>query len=491
MVQTNSQFADRFSRLMVLLARAVDGETLRFESQRDPLKTIETAVDNLFDLIHLDRKRMGEQQPSQPTHNLDALGPRPTKILMQSKASSDVSMEEDVRLVNPISPKLIHDERKVRFLFADDEDSINDDGETSHKRSKAKQMDEDFEKSDIAYAEKEYKSDNKDELAKKNSKLIIKISDHADAFHTHKDASHSEPSTPDSESIFRTLKRSTTLSRFDFDDVNDLSLNFELLNLGTTFSSSAITNKLLSVAHFERPVLDATSAETAHPKSQHPLPLQRLDKLLALMSSLPTWKIYTTPGYEPQAKSATSMIYLSLFEEFMSCAIDFSKSLGSSHISKRYQVVQRTDIDFFCAGVDQLSELKHRMKLSIGTAEDKLHQVLPKLKGLSISLHEDSCKSQNDSSDNDTPPSPICRNCITELQNDAEVTNPKNDIRATFAKVRPLFLACYLLNSTNGNAEGATNQARADEPENLIPLSITDLYKTSADGEVIEDMQAE
>jgi hypothetical protein len=471
-------------------AVAVDREVdVPKDKRHDPLDVIKTAIDDLYAPLHpLKRKNS--------TSELTMVNERPAKLSIKTGIDTESISMREPRAEAP------RNGRKVRFSFVEPDDSHVESDDSDVRRtvtpiqSESRSLDAmsplvrtnsmSSALGSLRGSESQFDSlqtlGNEADIRKR--KIILKIADHVDAFDVVREGETAAILTPVTENTRPQIKRipSTTVSTdffhsFDVDDVSLLGEAFENLRLTPDFSSAGIANELL---HIARAVVEPTTTKKERMTDSQSLTsgqsryLQRLDSLLGIFASLPAWRIYTTPdGQRRYAKSAMSMIYFSLLEEVVSCALEFSRELLICLGDGQKSDNNEADIAFFCACIQRLSDINEDMDTGFDTFQPQLQRVIKKLSALGPGAKLVTLVDQKQRSNMNTY-TPICKDCGPQ----PDSAEPTGNISAhySFRTYEPLSLACYLGSATGHDSLVISESGDSEVPVGLESLTVSTLF---------------
>jgi hypothetical protein len=287
-------------------------------------------------------------------------------------------------------------------------------------------------------------------------KIVLEIADRLDAFETTSSNRKTSPRPRITRFKSSELPSKPSEMSLAFDS---LSANFSGLNITSQFSSAAITNKLLNLARTRR-----MSSKIEH-SSDTSTVLCRFDQVLGLTASLPSWKIYVTSDdqHREHAKSAMSVIYFSLLEEAVSCAVSASQAL-QHELSDNETESETTekDFEFFCACIQRLSGVQQSVKGTFDAFEVQLERVVSKLSLLdTLSASMPCATQQDDIMSNDDSSRNVSKNDVVTTACCADAS--------VFQEYEPLALACKSsAGPESSEAVGALDRLKAMSVKKLF-----------------------
>ncbi|KAH7077554.1 hypothetical protein BKA63DRAFT_267959 [Paraphoma chrysanthemicola] len=303
-------------------------------------------------------------------------------------------------------------------------------------------------------------------------KVVLEIANRLDAFEKASNLQKSEASAEDQKDERPRIKRlSSTEFPREPSEISAVIDSFAKMSIASQFSSTAITEELLKLARTKR-----AASSMGHPSEASKV-LCRFDQILALTASLPHWKIYICVDHKQQehAKSAMSLIYFSLLEETVSCAVSASEALQEDLNDGNISTEVKRNVDFFCACIQRLSGVQQSVKGTFDAFQHQLDRVVSKLSLLDTLVESMPCAASHDDAITTDDHSSAEKEEGTSMADAKDTDTPATcEDKIFFHEYEPLALACYL--SANSGACGSIHASDEEVLNNLEAMSVEDLF---------------
>ncbi|KAH7083734.1 hypothetical protein FB567DRAFT_91094 [Paraphoma chrysanthemicola] len=432
------------------------------EPEGSPFDRIQTAINYLFEPEPLRRKNI--------TKARDLVAPSIPPSSQFDHTGIDDSSKKAQKVDHLQRPQ------KPRFALEDEDndlavsDSLRPDPTQDKSVKKA---------SDVAIST-ESKAGSEHDEHELESKIVLEIANRPDAFQKPSNLQKTEAFTRDQKDQRPGIKRLKS-SEFPSEpsEISAVIDSLAALNINSQFSSAAITEELLTLA---RPKRGASS--TAH-SSEASQVLCRFDQILGLIASLPSWKIYICVDHKQKdhAKSAMSLIYFSLLEETISCAVSVSEALQEELNDADVPTEVKRNVEFFCACIQRLSSVQQSVKGTFDALQHQLDRVVSKLSLLDTLIASMPCAaSQENAGPTDDSPS------VANVEDTTAAANSGDEI--FFHEYEPLALACYL--TANSGGHGYVRLSDEGDFDDLEAMSVKSLFSlVDAEAKEEENNQVE
>jgi len=412
------------------------------EQEDSPFDRIQTAINYLFEPEPLRRKNM-------------TLSPALVAPSMQTSIlPNHIGVEGPAKKAQKVDH--LHIRQKPRFALGDEDEDlvISDSPNTDPTQEKSIGQAQDA-------ATPSSSADSHADEDGIERKIVLEIADRLDAFQKRSDVRQSKVSAGHQTDERPQIKRLTS-SEFPREpsEISAVIDSLAKMSITSQFSSTAITNELLKLARTKREPLWVDDSSQI---------LGRFDQILGLTATLPSWNVYICADYKQQehAKSAMSLIYFSLLEEAVSCAVSASEALQEELNDGDVSEVVQWDAAFFCACIQRLSGVQQSVKGTFDAFQPQLDRLVSKLELLDTLNASMPCAA--------SPDDATSTNASSCTVDDEDATAPaysRDDI--LYHEYEPLALACYL--SASGAGRGSVSSSDEGVLDHLEAMSVKSLF---------------